>query len=331
MRAVRSLEPGGPETLRVENVPQPEPGPGQVRIKVRAAAINFPDLLQIQDLYQGRMERPFTPGSEASGVVDAIGTGVVGLTVGDRVIGLASSGALAEKFVVEATDCHPIPEAVEFEPAAALLVTFATSYYALRDQADLQRDEILVVLGASGGAGGAAVQLGKSLGAFVVAGVSSQAKADVARSLGADAVVVYPESVIDPAAKRAFSDALRAACPKGHCDVVFDPVGGAYAEPAFRTLGWRGRHLVVGFTAGIASLPMNLALLKGARLIGVFYGAFAKLEPERARANLSMIAAMMAEGEISPFISMRLPLERAAEGFVALADRTSVGKIVITF
>lgn len=331
MRAVRSHEPGGPETLRLEDIPEPEPGPEQVRIAVRAAALNFPDLLQIQDLYQGRIERPFTPGSEAAGVVDAVGPGVVGLAVGDRVIGLSSSGALAEKFVVASTDCHRIPAAVGFEPAAALLVTFATGYYALRDQADLQPGETLVVLGATGGVGVAAIQIGKALGAFVVAAVSSQAKAEVARDLGADAVVIYPGSLSDSAAKRSFSDALRAVCPERCSDVVFDPVGGGYAEPAFRTLGWRGRHLVVGFTAGIASLPMNLPLLKGARLIGVSYGAFSGNEPERAAAHLSDITAMLVEGRIAPLISARFPLERAAEGFAALADRTSVGKIVITF
>lgn len=330
MRAIRSREAGGPETLLLEDIPEPEPGPGEVLIAVRAAALNYPDLLLIQDLYQFRPPRPFTPGSEVAGVVAALGTGVTGLSVGDRVIGLAAVGALADRMVVRATDCHRIPQGVGFDPAAALMVTFATSYFALHDQADIQPGETLIVLGATGGVGVAAVQLGKALGAFVVAAVSSEAKAQVARDLGADTVVVYPASLTESSGKRAFSDALKAACPKGYADVIYDPVGGGYAEPAFRTLGWRGRHLVVGFTAGIASLPMNLTLLKGARMIGVFYGDFAGREPERAARYLDEVAALLVAGRINPLISLRLPLERAAEGFAALGDRTSVGKIVIT-
>ena len=331
MRAIRSHRAGVPETLRLEDIPEPVPGPGQVRIAVRGAALNYPDLLLIQDLYQYKPPRPFTPGSEAAGVIDALGEGVDGFAIGDRVIGLSTGGALADRMVTGIADCHPMPDGIGFEPAAALLVTFATSYFALRDQADIQPGETLVVLGATGGVGVAAIQIGKALGAFVVAAVSSEAKVRVARDVGADAVVVYPRTLIESADKRAFSEALKAACPKGYADVVHDPVGGGYAEPAFRTLGWRGRYLVVGFTAGIANLPMNLTLLKGARLIGVFYGDFAGREPERAARYLDEIAALLVAGRINPLISLRLPLERAAEGFAALADRTSIGKIVITF
>lgn len=328
MRALRSHAAGGPETLTLDDLPDPVPGQGEVLIAVHAAALNYPDVLLIQDLYQMRPPRPFAPGSEVAGVVEAVGAGVTVFRPGDRVIGLTAWGGLAEKIVLPQSGCIAIPDGVPFDEAAALLVTFATSHYALRDQAALQPGETLLVLGASGGVGIAAIQLGKAYGARVIAAVSSEEKADLVRSLGADAAIVYPADLTDRTAARAFTEALKA---EGTIDVILDPVGGPYTEPAFRALGWQGRHLVIGFTAGIPSLPLNLTLLKGGRIIGVFYGDFSRREPEKRLAYLDEIAALHAAGRIRPYISLRLPLTRAAEGLAALASRNATGKIVIEF
>jgi NADPH2:quinone reductase len=326
MRALRSHAAGGPETLTLDEVPDPVPADGEVLIAVHAAALNYPDVLLIQDLYQMHPPRPFSPGSEVAGIVEAVGAGVIGFAPGDRVIGLTAWGGLSDRVAVPQSGCIAIPDGVRFDEAAALMVTYATSHYALRDQAAIRPGETLLVLGASGGVGIAAIQLGKTYGAKVIAAVSSEEKAGLVRSLGADAAIVYPADLTDRAAARAFTDTLKA---EGNIDIVFDPVGGPYTEPAFRALDWQGRHLVIGFTAGIPSLPLNLTLLKGARVIGVFYGDFSRREPERRLAYLSEIAALHAAGRIRPHISQRLPLTRAAEGLAALAGRSATGKIII--
>ncbi|MDE1145155.1 MAG: NADPH:quinone oxidoreductase family protein [Azospirillaceae bacterium] len=330
MRAWRSHRAGGPDTLVLdEDVAHPVPKTGEVLVTVTAAALNYPDLLLIQDLYQARPPRPFTPGSEIAGVVEAVGTGVQGFQVGDRVIGLLAHGGLAEKAIVAADDCALVPAGVDDASAAALRVTYATSHYALRDRAALKPGETLVVLGAAGGVGLAAVQLGKVMGAYVVAAASTPEKAAVARENGADAVLVYPGALHQPTTAKALTAEIRAACPQGWADVIYDPVGGAYAEPAFRALGWNGRHLVVGFTAGIPKLPLNLTLLKGGGVLGVFYGDFARREPALRQTYLDEIMAWLADGRIRPHIGMRLPLARAREGLEALGARQAMGKIVI--
>lgn len=326
MRALRTHQPGGPETLSIDEIPDPVAAEGEVLIAVHAAALNYPDVLLIQDRYQMRPPRPFSPGSEVAGIVEAVGAGVTAFRPGDRVIGLLAWGGLAEKVVVPQSGCIAIPEGVPFDEAAALMVTFATSHYALRDQAEIQPGETLLVLGASGGTGIAAVQLGKTWGARVIAAVSSDEKAELARSLGTDTAIVYPADLTDRAAAKAFTEALKA---EGDIDVIFDSVGGPYTEPALRAIAWQGRHLVVGFTAGIPSLPLNLPLLKGARVVGVFYGDFSRREPETRLAYLNEITALHAAGRIRPHISQHLPLTRAAEGLAALADRSATGKIVI--
>ena len=328
MRALRTHQPGGPDTLTIDEIPAPVPGAGEVLIAVHAAALNYPDVLLIQDRYQMRPPRPFSPGSEVAGRVEAVGPGVTAFRPGDRVIGLTAWGGLAEKIALPQSGCIAIPDGVAFDEAAALMVTFATSHYALRDQAAIRHGETLLVLGASGGTGIAAVQLGKASGARVIAAVSSDAKAALAQRFGADAAIVYPADLTDRAAAKAFTDALKA---EGAIDVIFDPVGGPYSEPAFRAIGWQGRHLVVGFTAGVPSLPLNLPLLKGARIVGVFYGDFARREPEKRLAYLNEIVALHAAGTIRPHISQRLPLDHAAAGIAALASRSATGKIVIEF
>ncbi|MBB6251047.1 NADPH:quinone oxidoreductase family protein [Nitrospirillum iridis] len=334
MRAWRSHQTGGPDTLVLDtDVAPPVAGPGQVLVRVTAAALNYPDLLLIQDLYQARPPRPFAPGSEVAGVVVAVGADVEGYTVGDRVIALVPHGGLSEQVVAAADDCVQLPDGVDDAAGAALRITFATSHYALRDRAKLQPGETLVVLGAAGGVGLAAVQLGKAMGAHVVATASSADKAAIAKKNGADAVLVYSTSLDDPAAAKALTGDIRAACqavsPRGEADVIYDPMGGAYAEPAFRALGWQGRYLVVGFTAGIPKLPLNLTLLKNAAILGVFYGEFSRRDPALRRAYNDEIMGWLADGTIRPHIGLRLPFERAPEGLKALGARQAVGKIVV--
>lgn len=326
MRALLSHLPGGPETLVLEERPDIAPGPGEVLIDVRAAALNYPDILLIQDLYQIRPPRPFAPGSEVAGVVRAVGSGVTRFRVGERVIGTAAWGGLATQFIVPEVNCIAIPAGMPFDEAAALIVTFATSHYALRDRAALRPGETLLILGATGGVGVAAIQLGKAFGARVVAATSSPEKAALARDQGADATIVYPADLSGRDSQRAFTDALKA---EGPIDVILDPVGGPLSEAAVRSIGWQGRHLIVGFTAGIPTPPLNLLLLKGASFVGVFYGDFTRRNPDRRNEYLSEIVALHAAGAIRPHISRRLPLERAAEGLAALAERSATGKIVI--
>ena len=330
MRALMSHVAGGPESLVIEDVALPEPGPGEVRIAVRAAALNFPDLLLIQDLYQARPPRPFVPGSECAGTIEAIGTGVTGFGIGDPVIAMAAWGAFAEHIVVPAAGCLLVPAGIGFDAAAAALVTYGTSHYALRTLARIAPGETLLVLGGAGGVGLAAVELGRAFGARVIAAVSSEAKAAAARDAGADATVVYPAGPLDKAEQRAFGAAVRAAAG-GPVDVVVDPVGGAYAEPALRALGWGGRYLVIGFTAGVPSVPLNLPLLKGSRIIGVFYGEFTKHDPAGYRAHLDELLAMLGDGRISPRIGAHVPFAQAIEAFRMLAERRATGKIVLTF
>lgn len=331
MRILRSHQPGGPETLTLDTVPDPDPEAGDVVIAVEAAALNYPDVLLIQDKYQMRPPRPFAPGSEVAGRIVAVGAGVETLRVGDRVIGLVPWGGLAERLCLPASACVPISDQLPADEAAALLVTYGTSHYALKEHGRIAPGETLLVLGASGGVGLAAVQLGRAFGATVIAAASSQDKAALALRMGADATIIYPAKITDRETARAFTQAVRDASPAGVVDVVFDPVGGGYAEPAFRSLGWRGRYLVIGFTAGIPLLPLNLTLLKGASISGVFYGDFARREPERRAAFLDEIVALHAAGAIRPHIGLRLPIERAAEGIAALSNRQSSGKVVITF
>lgn len=326
MRALRSHDIGGPETLTLDEVPNPVPGDGEILIAVRACALNYPDTLLIQDRYQIKLPRPFAPGSEVAGVVEAVGPGVTAYAPGDRVIGLSMSGGLAGKIVVPQSGCIAIASSVPFDEAAALMVTYATAHYALKHQAAIRAGETLLVLGASGGVGIAAIQVGKAYGAKVIAAVSSEEKAALVRSLGADAALVYPADLTDRTAARAFTEALRA---EGNIHIAFDPVGGPYTEPAFRALGWEGRHLVVGFTAGIPSLPLNLTLLKGAQVIGVDYGGFCRRDPELRQTYLDEIAALHAAGRIKPHVSLRLPLARAGEGLALLGSRASTGKIVV--
>ena len=330
MKALLSRTPGGPETLELAELPDPVAGPGQLLVRVKACAINYPDVLIIEDKYQFRPERPFAPGGEIAGVVEAVGEGVQGWAVGDRVIAMLGHGGLAEKVVVDAKTAWPLPPERSFEEGSALILTYATSIHALLDRGRLKEGQTLLVLGAAGGVGLAAVELGKAFGARVIAAVSSEEKAEAAREAGADAAIVYPRGPFDKEGSKALAQMFKEAVgPKG-ADVIFDPVGGDYAEPALRAIGWEGRYLVVGFPAGIPRLPLNLTLLKSCDVCGVFWGAFAAREPQANADHIRTLFRLWEEGRIAPKVSRIWPLEQGGEAIAHMAARRAVGKLVVS-
>jgi NADPH:quinone reductase len=330
MKALLSRQPGGPESLTLEELPDPNPGPGQVRVAVRAVGINFPDLLIIQDLYQFKPPRPFSPGAELAGVVEALGEGVTSVKIGDRVLVSPVRNAMAEKAIGQASNCWKIPDDMPFDQAAALLMTYGTSQHALKDRAQLRAGETLLVLGAAGGVGLAAVELGKATGARVIAAASSPEKLALARAHGADEAVQYPVGPLDKNAARALTDAFKAACGSDGAQVIYDAVGGDYSEAALRAIAWQGRHLVVGFTAGIPKLPLNLPLLKGCQIVGVFWGEFTNRFPSLHAANVAALMALYLDGKIKPAVTETFPLSRGGEAIARLGARAARGKIVVT-
>ena len=330
MKALLSRLAGGPETLTLEDVAEPIPGKGEVRVAVRACSVNFPDVLMIRDLYQFKPPRPFSPGSELAGVVDAVGEGVDQVRVGDRVLLCPARSGMAEKAVGLAAQCWKIPDAMPFDEAAAFLMTYGTSHHALQDRARLRAGETLLVLGAGGGVGLAAVELGKALGARVVAAASSAEKLALAREHGADATVQYPVGALDKNAARALTDQFKSHCGPEGAQVIYDSVGGDYTEAALRAIGWEGRYLVVGFPAGIPKLPLNLTLLKGCQVIGVFWGEFARRFPEVHRENVGALMRLYLEGRIKPAVTARFPLAQGAAALTALESRAARGKVVVT-
>ncbi len=329
MKALLSIAAGGPETLVLSDVLDPVPGPGQVLIGTRAASINFPDTLMIRDLYQFKPQRPFAPGGEVSGVVEAVGTGVTRVKPGDRMAALTMHGGLAEKVLAAEGKCFAIPDSASFETASALLFTYGTTIHALKDRAHIMAGDTLLVLGAAGGTGLSAVELGKAYGARVVAGVSSEEKAAVAREAGADEVVIYPHAPLDKDQSRALAEAFKKACGRDGANIVYDAVGGDYSEPALRATAWEGRFLVVGFPAGIARLPLNLPLLKSCDICGVFWGGYVAREPARFEAQVAELFALLEAGKIAPRIGSVLPLERGGDAIALLADRKAMGKVVV--
>ena len=323
MKAVLCKEWGMPGTLVVEDVPSPRPSIGQVVVSVKACGVNFPDTLIIQGKYQFKPEMPFSPGGEVAGVIKEVGEGVTRVKPGDRVIAFNTWGGFAEEMVVDAERTIPMPAGMEFIPASAFVLTYGTSYHALKDRADIKAGETLLVLGAAGGVGLAAIQLGKAMGARVIAAASSDAKLKVCRDNGADELINYGSEDL-----RARVKIITAG--KG-VDVVYDPVGGPYSEPALRDMAWKGRFLVVGFAAGdIPKVPLNLTLLKGCSIVGVFWGSFTKNEPERNRENNWELMAMYAAGRIKPHIHATYPLERAAEALNEVLNKRVTGKVVLT-
>jgi NADPH2:quinone reductase len=324
MKAQVVHELGGIESLRWEEVPDPKVPAGHVEIAVKAAALNFPDLLIIQGLYQMRPDLPFSPGAEAAGDVISVGEGVTGLAPGDRVLGYSSHGAMAERFVVPAKNVFHLPATVPYEKGAALAMTYGTSYHALFDRAGLQSGETLLVTGATGGVGSAAMQLGKAVGARVIGAVGSVEKAEAARDFGADEVVLYGEG-------HSLKDQVKELTNGDGADVIYDAVGGDVFLETLRCVAWEGRILVVGFTSGtIPQAPMNLPLLKGCSIVGVFWGDFARRDPEANAANFAEVFRMAADGRIDPIISETFPIESAPRALGLLASRKAVGKLVLT-
>ena len=323
MKAVLCKQYGPPDTLVIEELPSPKPGAGEVVVTVKAASVNFPDVLIIQNKYQFKPPLPFSPGSELAGVIKEVGPGVSGWKAGDRVIAFTTYGAFAEEVKTEAARLLPLPAGMDFVHGAAFLLTYGTSEHALRDRGALKAGESLLVLGAAGGVGLAAIEIGKALGARVIAGASSEGKLAVCREHGADATINY---ATEDLRKR-----VQELTEGRGVDVVYDPVGGAYSEAAFRSLAWRGRLLVVGFAAGeIPKLPLNLPLLKGAAAVGVFWGDFARREPQAFAESVRQLARWHGEGRLRPHVSQTLPLEKAAEALKLLASREAKGKIVLT-
>jgi len=329
MKAVLSKAPGLPDTLVLEEVPSPTAKPGEVVISIKSVGVNFPDFLIIQDMYQFKPQRPFSPGGEISGVVKAVGEGVTSLAVGDKVFGSVGSGGMAEEIATPANRMTKMPEGMPFEEAAAFLMTYGTSHHALKDRAKIQPGEKLLVLGAAGGVGLAAIELGRAMGAHVIAAASTQEKVDFAISKGAHEGFVYPENPLSRDQQKAFSDKIK-EIGGGGVDVIYDGVGGDYAEPAVRALNWEGRFLVVGFPAGIPKLPLNLTLLKSCQIVGVFWGAFVARDPKAHAANLADLFRLYKEGAIRPHVSNTYPLERAADAILELSERRAKGKVVIT-
>jgi NADPH:quinone reductase-like Zn-dependent oxidoreductase len=330
MRALLSHAPGGAETLRLEEIPIPTPGPGELLVRVRACAINFPDVLIIEDKYQLKPERPFAPGGEIAGDVLATGEGVSGWSPGDRLIAALGFGGLAEQVVVPADRAIRLPAERRFEEGSALLMTYATAIHALVDRGRLRAGQTLLVLGAAGGVGIAAVEIGKALGARVIAAVSSEKKANAAREVGADAALVYPSGPFDRDGQKALATLFKEAVGPAGAHVILDPVGGDYSEAALRSIAWEGRFLVVGFPAGIPKLPLNLTLLKTCDVCGVFWGGFFSRDPKRNAEHVAQLFRWWDEGKIAPKISATYPLERAGEAIAALRDRKAVGKLVVT-
>jgi len=323
MKAVLCKELGMPEKLVVEEVPSPKAAQGQVVVSVKACGVNFPDTLIIQGKYQFKPELPFSPGGEVAGIVKEVGEGVTRVKRGDRVIAFNTWGGFAEEIAVDAERTIPMPSGMDFIPASAFVLTYGTSYHALKDRANLTAGETLLVLGAAGGVGLAAIQLGKAMGAKVIAAASNDAKLQICKQNGADEVINYGAEDL-----RARIKAVTAG--KG-VDVVFDPVGGPYSEPALRDMAWKGRFLVVGFAAGdIPKVPLNLTLLKGCSIVGVFWGAFTKNEPERNSENNYDLMAMYAAAKVRPHIHATYPLERAAEALNEVLNKRVTGKVVLT-
>lgn len=323
MNAWLCENPVGVDALVWKELPTAAPAPGQIRVAIKAASLNFPDLLIIQGKYQIKPPLPFVPGTEFAGVVDAVGDGVAGFKVGDAVAAFAGTGGFASHACIPAALALPLPPGFAFEDAAAFICTYATSHHALIDRAALQPGETVLILGAAGGVGTAAIQIAKAAGARVIAAASSDEKCARCIEIGADATINY--------SKGSLREDIKALTEGKGPDVVYDPVGGDLAEPVFRSIAWRGRYLVIGFAQGeIPALPLNLALLKGASVVGVFWGEFAKREPKRNAEMLGQLAQWYGQGKIKPVLDIVLPLAELPQAFARMASRQVVGKVVLS-
>ena len=322
MKALLCRTLGTPDVLAVEDVPSPKAGPRQVVIDVKAAGVNFPDILVVGGKYQFKPPLPFAPGSELAGIVTQVGEGVTTVKPGDAALALVTHGAFAEEALVDADRVVKLPPGTNLEVAAAFMLTYGTSYHALKDRAQLKQGETLLVLGAAGGVGLAAVELGKVMGARVIAAASTDDKLDVCREHGADETLNYSSDD--------WRDRLKALTQGRGADVVYDPVGGPYSEPALRSTAWGGRFLVIGFAAGdIPKIPLNLTLLKGCSIVGVFWGEFTRRDPEGHAANVRQLFDWLGAGRLKPLVSSRYPLARGVQALEEVMNRRAKGKVVI--
>lgn len=330
MKILHCKEYGPVDSLVWEEVESPEPQDNEVLIDIKAAALNFPDFLIVQGLYQFKPELPFAPGNEGAGTIKKTGKNVTRFKEGDRVYFMAPHGAFAEQICINEFGVFPIPDEISFQLAASYQMAYGTSYHALVQRGDLSESDEVLILGASGGVGLAALDIVKAKGARAVVGVSTEEKAKICRDYGADEVIVYGTGPKDKEEAKAFSAELKSKSIKGGYDIIYDPIGDCYAEPAFRAIGWKGKYLVVGFAAGqIPKLPINLTLLKGASVVGVFWGAFTGREFEENQKNISDINRMLSVGEIKPLISKEIPMENAVEAIQMIGSRGVVGKVVL--
>lgn len=323
MKAVVCNKLGPPENLAIEDIPEPNPGTGEVRIRIASAGINFPDTLQIEGRYQFKLDPPFTPGAEVAGTIDAIGEGVNTRKVGDPVAAFLTCGGYAEKAIVAATATIPLPQQMNLADAGGFPLVYGTVIYALKQRGELRSGETLLVLGASGGVGLAAVQVGKLMGARVIAAASTADKRQLCLDHGADAVIDY--------ANKSLKDELKSLTNKRGADVIFDPVGDRYARDCLSCLAWKGRWLIIGFAGGeIPKIPTNLLLLKGAAAVGVFWGDFTQREPEVNAANYRQLFEWVIQGQIKPVVSRHYPLEQAGQALRDMLERRVTGKVVLT-
>ncbi len=330
MKALLSHLPGGPETLELTEVPDPVAGKGEVLVALKACSVNFPDVLVIEDKYQMKPPRPFAPGNDISGVVEAVGEGVIKWKVGDRVLGSCGWGGMAEKVVMSADQLYALPPERSFAEGASLMLTYGTSIHALLDRGHIKEGDKMLVLGAAGGVGISAIELGVAFGATVIAAVSSKEKAAACRRAGASETVVYEKGPLDKDQSKALAGAFKSAAGGDGFDIICDIIGGDYADPAIRSIAWQGRYLVIGFTAGIPQLPLNLTLLKSCDVCGVFWGAFAARDPKRNQDHIARLFRLWKEGRINPLVSETFPLARGGDAIAKMAAREAIGKLVVT-
>ena len=330
MKALQCVELGGPDKLKINEVDSPSVIPGHVVIDVKSGSINFPDVLMIQGLYQFQPPLPFTPGGESAGIVSEVGEDVTKFKVGDKVFAMTGTGAFAEKILAHEASCMLIPDSMDYDSAAALSMTYGTSLYALKQRANIQPGETLLVLGASGGVGIAAIELGKAMGAKVIAAASTQDKVDMCMTHGADEGFIYPSGNLDRDQQKQLSNKIKELTGGMGANVVYDPVGDSYSEPCLRATAWEGRYLVIGFAAGeIPKIPLNITLLKGCQIVGVFWGAWVGMHPDENNKNFDDLFKLHAEGKINPEVSQKYALENSADAFFHLANRKAKGKVII--
>ena len=332
MRALQCVELGMPDKLQLNDVPDPEASPEHVVIENKAASVNFPDVLMIQGLYQFQPELPFIPGGESAGIVSAVGDGVENISVGDRVFAMTGTGAFSEKISAHNSSVVKIPDNMGFEAAAALPMTYGTSLYALKQRANLKAGETLLVLGAAGGVGLATVELGKAMGARVIAAASTNEKVNLCIQHGADEGFIYPSGVLNRDQQKELSNKIKELSGGIGPNVIYDPVGGSYSEPCLRSIAWEGRYLVIGFAAGadqIPKMPLNLTLLKGCQIVGVFWGAWVGMHPEENKKNFEELFKLHSEGKINPEVSDSFTLDDGALAIAHLKDRKAKGKVII--